>query len=103
MKIRNLYIGKIRMITKIDNYSYQESVYGTKLLRQSVLYKLDRKNKAKDIIYGGVYTVGFHGCEEAGDEFVDDLNQQPIINFLQAKGYKKNNINKRKFLRIIKN
>ena len=103
MKVRNLYIGEIRIISEIDyNYIDDTDTYKTKLSRKSILYKLDRKNKVRDIMYGGTYNIGFPGGNgEAGDEFASELKSGPIINLLQTNGYVRKNITKRKLLKIM--
>lgn len=104
MKIRNLYIGEVLMISEksFDEKNDIDTItnYYTTHSRNSIFYKLDSK-RAKDIVYGGIYKVGFSDDLEVGDEFIRNLKNKPVLNFLNTNNYNKNSITKRKILKLI--
>ena len=104
MKIKNLYIGDVRMITDIR---YMDSgrmicdiLYTTRFERTSIFEK--KENNVKDIIFGGKYeikgSVDVDG--KVGDEYVSDLKQHALLKIIDVNNRK--TISKRKMLKLIK-
>ena len=109
MKVRNLYIGSVLMINEKednDNYIYDTGTdYKCKLQRVSIFCKtIISKNKVTNILEVVIYNIDFSEYKpKIGDEFVDGLDSKPIIKILHRNNYFKNNISKRKLLKIMAN
>lgn len=105
MKVRNLYIGEIRIISNIEHLDngklLSDTRYTAKLERKSILERLDSNpQKVKDILYGGIYPIKHPIHCTFGEEIAMNLDQSRIISILE--NYPKTKINKRKLLQLFK-
>ena len=101
MKVRNLYIGEIRMITAIEHINISRTKYTSWLERKTLLERIkDNSNKVEDILYGGIYEIKNYSECEVSEEYATNLHQAPLISILD--GYNKENISKRKLLQLFK-
>lgn len=114
MKVSNLYIGDIGVITKIKEVPLDGSfknLFGAFIFETSITYRIkrhtillktsDKNEEVKDIIYGGKYKIKKAGDCEIGEEFVPSLEQLKLLSAIQETGYTRNNITKRKLLKIV--
>ena len=82
MKVSNLYIGDIGVITKIKEVPLDGSfknLFGAFIFETSITYRIkrhtillktsDKNEEVKDIIYGGKYKIKKAGDCEIGEEF----------------------------------
>jgi len=114
MKISNLYIGDIGVVTRIKNVPLKgsfkqfngviifEATITHKIKRHTIFLKPNNKsNQVKDIIYGGKYKIKNPTDCKVGEEFVSNLDQLKLVSAIQETGYTKNGIAKRKLLKIV--
>ena len=114
MKVSNLYIGDIGVITKIKNVPLNgsfkqfngviifETTITHEIKRHTIFLKLNNENKqVKDIIYGGTYNIKKSTDCKAGEEFALNLEQLKLVSAIQETSYTRNSITKRKLLKIV--
>ena len=106
MKIRNLYIGNIKVVTERTFFKYEGPfiewyMVFSSLKRTTVLEKKEKANKVRDIIYGGSYRLNRRLGSEVGEEFAEIV--YPVTQDDKFSNYKKENISKIKVKKIFEN
>ncbi len=103
MKVTNLYIGEIRKITDIKKIESKPTVYKSKLIHKTILFKPSATSKtAKDLIYGGRYKIGNYKANRVGSKYAVNLNNYNISRLILQSGHKRKNISIIKLWKIIK-
>ncbi len=105
MKVRNLYFGDIRLISRVENVifycPYNPITCSYSCANKTLFYRINRK-KVTDLLLGGKYLIGRPEEEKVGMEFADHLENQEIREILHQAGYYKENISKKKLFKILK-
>ena len=103
MKVKNLYVGDIKKTQYIRTVNRLGEHYtvATRQIGQAIVYKKENAQEAKDVMSRKKYSIGLPFKKYNGEDYIVHLDHYPIYKILKSSGYNKQNITKRKLLKLL--